>query len=267
MSEGIIKRGRRGEYTVIQNSALRDKRLSLKTKGLFCIMISLPEDWTFSIRGLASFVGVGKNAICASLRELQEAGYLLREQDHDDGGKFSSTVYVLQEKAPLMPENLADMAPCPQNRDTAPCPQKPCPENGDTVTYLSKQNKDLTKPPIIPQGVAGGIASASASKSVPKHLPERFEKFWQFYPSGGSGKGSKQRAAAAWDKLKPDEALLAEIGRALEKQMATEMWQRGVGIPYASTYLNGRRWEEATEIKAPQRSVGAPTRQEAWGWQ
>lgn len=263
MSESIIKRGRRGEYTVIQNSALRDKRLSLKTKGLFCIMISLPEDWTFSISGLASFVGVGKDAIRVSLRELQDAGYLLREQAHDDGGKFASTVYVLQENAPPLSENPTTVAPWLEKPTTV----KPSSENPTTVTYLNKQNKDLTKPPITPQGVAGEVASVSASKSIPKHLPERFEKFWQFYPSGGSGKGSKQRAAAAWDKLKPDEALLAEIGRALEKQMATEMWSRGVGIPYASTYLNGRRWEEAAEIRAPQHSTGTPIEQEAWGWQ
>ena len=152
MSESIIKRGRRGEYTVIQNSALRDKRLSLKTKGLFCIMISLPEDWTFSISGLASFVGVGKDAIRVSLRELQDAGYLLREQGHDDGGKFASTVYVLQENAPPLSENPTTVAPWLEKPTTV----KPSSENPTTVTYLNKQNKDITKPPITPQGVAGG---------------------------------------------------------------------------------------------------------------
>lgn len=160
MSESIIKRGRRGEYTVIQNSALRDKRLSLKTKGLFCIMISLPEDWTFSISGLASFVGVGKDAIRVSLRELQDAGYLLREQAHDDGGKFASTVYVLQENAPPLSENPTTVAPWLEKPTTV----KPSLENPTTVTYLDKQNKDLTKPPITPQGVAGGEAKKLAQE-------------------------------------------------------------------------------------------------------
>lgn len=135
-------------------------------------------------------------------------------------------------------------------------------KNGETTLYcnsfrITGMNRSNDNTPHKPP----------CKKTGATWLPERFEKFWQFYPSGGSGKGSKRQAARAWDKLKPDEALLAEIGRALEKQMATEMWSRGVGIPYASTYLNGRRWEEAAEIRAPQRSVGAPTRQEAWGWQ
>ena len=48
----------------------------------------------------------------------------------------------------------------------------------------------------------------------------------------------------AWDKLKPSDELLAVIARALTRQMATEEWQRGIGIPYASTYLNNERWTD-----------------------
>ena len=50
------------------------------------------------------------------------------------------------------------------------------------------------------------------------------------------------------DKLKPDDDLIAEIGRALVKLGKTEAWQRGIGKPYASTFLNGRKWEDADEI-------------------
>lgn len=75
---------------------------------------------------------------------------------------------------------------------------------------------------------------------LPEWKPERFAAFWKFYPRGEN----KQRAVKAWDKLKPDDALIATMGRALAKQKASPDWQRGIGIPHASTWLNGRRWED-----------------------
>ena len=52
----------------------------------------------------------------------------------------------------------------------------------------------------------------------------------------------------AWDKLKPDDELLEVIGKALVKLCATEAWKRGIGKPYASTFLNSHRWEDADEL-------------------
>lgn len=87
-------------------------------------------------------------------------------------------------------------------------------------------------------------------KTVPVHKPDRFEKFWALYPGGGS----RQRAAEAWDKLAPDDDLIAQMGAALQRQMDSPMWRKGVGIPYASTWLNGRRWTD----KLPPGQGGAP---------
>lgn len=81
---------------------------------------------------------------------------------------------------------------------------------------------------------------SNAPKEAPDWKPERFADFWAAYPCGRS----KQAAIKAWDKLKPDDALLVVMARALKRQMASEEWQRGIGIPYASTWLNNRRWED-----------------------
>lgn len=86
----------------------------------------------------------------------------------------------------------------------------------------------------------------------PTWKPERFAAFWQYYPRGES----KQAAIAAWDKLRPDDALIDDIARALKRQMASEEWQRGVGIPYASTYLNQRRWEDEKHEPAEPQGEG-----------
>lgn len=95
MSESVI-RGKKKDFTVILDSVLKDPRLSLKTIGLFAIMQSLPDDWEYSVKGLSDRAGVGRDTIRNCLKELEAAGYLRREQQHQENGKFGGCVYILQ---------------------------------------------------------------------------------------------------------------------------------------------------------------------------
>ena len=81
---------------------------------------------------------------------------------------------------------------------------------------------------------------SNGPKKAPDWKPECFAAFWAAYPRGES----KQAAIRAWDKLQPDEKLLVEMARGLQRALASESWQKGIGIPYASTWLNNRRWED-----------------------
>lgn len=108
--------------------------------------------------------------------------------------------------------------------------------------YIVNINNKINTPPKAPQGGR----RRREPKKAPDWEPERFAAFWAYYPRGES----KQAAIAAWDKLRPSSELIATMGRALKRQMQTEEWKRGVGIPYASTWLNQRRWED--EQRAPQ---------------
>lgn len=63
-------------YTVMSNKHLKDKRITYKAKGLLSFMLSLPEDWDYSINGLAKVSKEGNEAIKAILKELQNNGYL-----------------------------------------------------------------------------------------------------------------------------------------------------------------------------------------------
>ena len=83
-------------------------------------------------------------------------------------------------------------------------------------------------------------------KEAPDWKPERFAKFWQLYPRGEA----KQAAIKAWDALKADDELLIVMGRALLSQMASREWTEGVGIPYAATWLNQRRWTDTSKAPA-----------------
>ena len=85
MAESRIRRGKsKGFFTLYRDSA-QDTRLSLEARGLFALMMSLPDDWEYSVSGLAVKAGCGKDKIRRILGELQEVGYLIREQSHDRG--------------------------------------------------------------------------------------------------------------------------------------------------------------------------------------
>ena len=85
-------------YTVMSNYHLQDKSLSLKAKGLLCIMLSLPEDWKYSIRGLATMSSDGETAVRASLTELEDQHYLVRTPKRNEEGKITSWIYDIYEQ-------------------------------------------------------------------------------------------------------------------------------------------------------------------------
>ena len=104
----VFRIERTRDYTVMSNHHLRDKALSLKSKGLLSMMLSLPEDWNYTTRGLAKICKEGVDAIGGALRELEAAGYIVRHQMRDRQGRISDTEYVIYEqpqpKAPDTPQ-------------------------------------------------------------------------------------------------------------------------------------------------------------------
>lgn len=253
-------------YTVMANHHLRDERLSLKSKGLLSLILSLPDDWRISIEGMTQFSADGKDAIRSAIRELTDAGYITRAQTHSEAGTFSGYDYLVHETPAASPSS------------GFPTMEKPTTEN---PTQRNTDELSTNIPPIVPQsdadganpsvslaadtspvrggkeevqGAKGGDVSEldtppkrkrRATKSAPDYKPDTFARFWAAYPRGED----KQGAIAAWDELKPDDATLQAMSRALVRQRASEEWQRGIGIPYAVRWLRRRRWED--EIKAP----------------
>ena len=73
------------DYTVMANHHLRNRKLSLKAKGLQSLMLSLPEEWDYSLKGLAAICKDGVDSISSTLRELEEAGYVSRKRRRNTG--------------------------------------------------------------------------------------------------------------------------------------------------------------------------------------
>lgn len=85
-------------YTVMSNYHLRDKSLSLKAKGLLSLMLSLPEDWDYTTKGLARICKDGVDSICATVRELEGAGYIVRQRERHADGTLGGIEYTILEQ-------------------------------------------------------------------------------------------------------------------------------------------------------------------------
>jgi hypothetical protein len=105
---------RNKNYTTMSNIHFRDKRLSFRAKGLLSTMLSLPEDWDYTLLGLTKLSTDGKDAIRSALKELENCGYLIRRRTTDEKGRYSSNEYLIYE--------------APQKKNGAPEPPKPKPK-------------------------------------------------------------------------------------------------------------------------------------------
>lgn len=85
-------------YTVMSNHHLRNKDLSLKAKGLLSQMLSLPEDWDFTLAGLSYINREKIDAIREAIRELEKAGYVIRTRERDDKGRLRGADYIIYEQ-------------------------------------------------------------------------------------------------------------------------------------------------------------------------
>ena len=118
-------------YTVMANYHLRDKGISLKAKGLLSLMLSLPSEWDYTLAGLAYINKEGIDAIRTAIRELENAGYIVRARQRNEAGQLLDTEYLIYEY--------------PQNNDAIICGHSVSPEVSST--HLSK--KPILANPIL----------------------------------------------------------------------------------------------------------------------
>lgn len=143
------------DYTAMSNHHLRNRCLSLKAKGLLSMMLSLPKEWNYTTRGLASICKEGTDSIGTALKELERAGYIVRNRLRDSKGKIMDVEYVIYE-TPHAPEPDTNMPhedepdtddPYPENPDMDfPCLENPTQLNKEeSSNYLSKTDLSITE--------------------------------------------------------------------------------------------------------------------------
>ena len=128
-------------YTVMSNHHLRNKELSLKAKGLLSQMLSLPEDWDYTLAGLSLINRESIDAIRTAVWELEKAGYITRRQGRDEKGKMTAIEYTIYEQ----PQPLALDCPVLENPTAdKPILENPTPDN-PTSENPTQLNKEIQK--------------------------------------------------------------------------------------------------------------------------
>ena len=149
------------DYTVMSNYHLKDKGLTLKSKGLLSMILSLPEEWNYTTRGLASICKEGVDAIGSALKELETAGYIVRRQLRGTNGRITDTEYIIYEQPqPKKPDMLPPdvVSPDTENPDVVrPDMEKPAELNIEklntekTITYGSSTDSIPFREPAAAQ--------------------------------------------------------------------------------------------------------------------
>ena len=157
------------DYTVMSNYHLRDRSLSLKAKGLLSLMLSLPEDWDYTMKGLARICKDGIDSISGGIRELEAHGYLVRARVRNENGQLGSIEYTIleQPKEPAQTPAPIREKPIRENPIQAkPMLDAPIQEN-PAQSNTKEQNKELS----ITQG-----SSPIPSSPIPSSPPTPREK-------------------------------------------------------------------------------------------
>lgn len=143
MGEGTVQFRRKKAFATLYREVAQDERLSLESRGLLVLMASLPEDWEYSVAGLAKKAGCGKDKLRRILGELEKVGYLAREQSHGRGGKFGGNIYIIQDDAPPLSGK-------PDNGQTR---QRETPPTGFPTQHKNILTvEDKKEPPKAPTG-------------------------------------------------------------------------------------------------------------------
>lgn len=104
----IFRVERTGNFTVMSNMHLKDKRLSFKSKGLLSVIFSLPPDWKYTLTGFAKIAADGVESVKSTVKELEKYGYVSRRQTRDERGRMSVNEYLVYENPRENPDYVPD---------------------------------------------------------------------------------------------------------------------------------------------------------------
>lgn len=207
-----IHRVKNKNYSVICNEVFKEKELSLKAKGLYALVMSLPDDWDFSLKGICELSKENYTAVNNAIKELIEAGYCQRGRVYDKGKISGFEYYFFEEK-----------------------------EKSPRLDFLNMENLNDNKYTISnnPNSNTKGIKKSISNdiQKVEEETGLSFNDFYKLYPL----KKSKQQAEKSWNRLSK-----ADRQEAIDKLPAyiADCIQEKRSFKHPSTYLNQRTWED-----------------------
>lgn len=167
-------------YTVMSNHHLQDKRLSLKAKGLLSYMLSLPDDWDYSLKGLTTGCRDGIDSVRSAVHELEDGGYLCRSKVRDARGRiidYNYEVFELPQKERI-------------EKRPAPAPNSPSLENPmsgfPTLENPTQQNTNKQNTKRQSTNLSGQTDESADFDQMEAQVREEFRNGWRstLLPSG-----------------------------------------------------------------------------------
>ena len=228
-------------YTVMSNHHLRNKELSLKAKGLLSQMLSLPEDWDYTLAGLSYINREKIDAIREAVRELERAGYIQRSRERDEKGRLRGTDYIIYEQPPNLDlptlENPTLGNPTLEN----PTQEKPTLENPMQL------NKDIQKTDLPKKEKSNTDLSSNHSIPISCRAPGQ-ERFTRLKTLGTDYteeaireriEGKRTKAAKA-PKEQRGVSLLIDIENSIKAQESRgyEQWAKIHNLKLAAKTMN-----------------------------
>lgn len=232
-------------FTQVSNAVLRNVNLSWEARGFLCYLLSLPDDWSFSIKGLVKQTGATEHTIKRLVKELQIEGYVVLTRHTNERGKVTKwtwDIYETGKKVQMLKSPQVEITRCGESQMVAE------PDSGSTTCgktasiQITNINKELNKQITKENKQQGGVLS---------EIETMFLQFWSIYPKKVDKKGSF-RAFKNIPKLKEQ---FPGIIKALEIQKESDQWTKNHGqfIPNPTTYIHQERWltvSEADEIQS-----------------
>ena len=191
-------------YTVMANHHLRDKSLSLKAKGLLSLMLSLPEDWDYTTKGLAQICRDGVDSIRSAVQELEQRGYVVRNRVRNGKGQLGEMEYTIFEQPQAAPEPPAPGPdkPEPKRSDRKKSylehsvPKGPEPETPGQVDSQPEQTSPVRERPEWENPVQVFPAQLNTKKLSKEELSTERIQSLQFFPGEANPKKMKRRMTA-----------------------------------------------------------------------
>lgn len=223
----VIRINKTTDYTVMSNVHFKEKEMSLKAKGLLSLMLSLPDNWDYSIAGLVAICKENETAVKSTLTELKEFGYLVvtkKKPNETESGRFEYEYNIYEQPQVKQAEEKQEVENLP-------------------IEYQGVEN----------QGQLNTNQSSTKKESIKKlnteNISAEFETLWELYPR----KLGRPKALKSYEKArkrKKNPVTFEQVKKGIENYRA-EIKAKGTAkeyIKHGSTWFNGECWNDEYEV-------------------
>lgn len=234
-------------FTLIDNAVLSNVNLSWEARGFLCYLLSLPDDWSFSIKGLVKQTGATEHTVKRLVKELQIEGYIVLTRHTNDKGKverWSWDIYEAGRKVQMSKSPQVEITTSGKSQMVAN------PDSGSTTCGKTASIQSTKYNKVLNIQNTKYNKTLNKDDGVVSEVEKMFIEFWSIYPKKVDKKGSF-RAFKNIPKLKE---VFPGILKALEVQKQSSQWTKDNGqyIPNPTTYIHQERWLTVNEADALQ---------------